>query len=350
MKMQAIVLEKFGGVEHLKKMEWSAPDPAPEEVRVRIRATSVNPVDFKIRKGFLGGKPPVILGVDLSGTVDAVGAGVSGFEPGDEVWGFVDPEGPASNGAHAEYVTVHHSHIAPKPRNFTHPQAAAMAMVGLAAHQAVIQKAKVQKGETVFVAGGSGAVGVPAIQLACHLGADPILTTAGSDESAAYLADGLGIPSEHILRYPGRSLEEMAERVVAMNDGRFVPAVFDFVGGEMKRLCCEVVDFDGRIVTIVEEPEDFRLHAVTGGKSPLLGKAASLHAVLVLARSRFATGEYWSIYQEQLRELAALVDDGALIPHRIRPVDGFTADAFREAHTRMETRHPDGKLVATISE
>jgi len=350
MKMQAIVLEKFGGVEHLNKREWTVPDPAPEEVRVKIRAASVNPVDFKIRKGFLGGKPPMVLGVDLSGVVDAVGHGVPGFSPGEEVWGFVDPEGPASNGAHAEYVTVHYSHLAPKPKNFSHSEAAAMAMVGLTAYQAVVQKAKVQKGEAVFIAGGSGAVGVPAIQLARHLGADPILTTAGGDQSLRYLTGTLGIPEDHILRYPGLSIADMGDRLTAMNGGRLIPATFDFVGGDMKRLCLEVVDFDGRMATIVEEPEDFRVHAVTGGKSPLLGKAATFHAVLVLARSRFATGEYWSIYGEQLRELARLIDEGVLSAHRIRSLDGFAAEPFRAAHTQMETRHPDGKLVATISE
>jgi NADPH2:quinone reductase len=348
MKMQAIVLEQFGGVEHLNKREWTVPDPGPEEVRVRIRAASVNPVDFKIRKGFLGGQPPMVLGVDLSGVVDAVGDGVTGFSPGDPVWGFVDPEGPASNGSHAEYVTVHHSHLAHKPKNFSDPEAAGMAMVGLTAYQALVQKARVQKGEAVFIAGGAGAVGAPAIQIARHLGADPILTTAGSDHSAAYLTETLGVPPEHILHYPERSLAEMGDRLVEMNNGHLIPAAFDFVGGDMKRLCLEVIDFDGRITTIVEESEDFRLHAVTGGKSPLLGKAATFHAVLVLARSRFATGEYWSIYGEQLTELARLIDDGVLSPHRIRPVDGFTADAFRAAHTEMETRHPDGKLVATI--
>ena len=347
--MKAVVLREFGGVENFAEEQWQAPDPREKEVRVQVRAATVNPVDFKTRKGYLGGEPPMIQGVDLGGVVEAVGDKVDDLRPGDEVYGFVDAEGPASNGAYAEYVTVPRSFLASKPAALSFPEAAALAMVGLTAYQCLIDKAAIRPGESVFIAGGSGAVGSVAVQLARYYKAGPILTTAGSRESVDYLTGPLGLARKHILDYRHRSPDELAEEVVAANNGRAVDAAFDFVGGDMKRLCCEVVDFDGRVTTIVEEEDDFRLHVVSGQKSPLLSRSASLHTQLLLARARFGTPPYWDIFAEELAILAKLVEQGHILAHRILMLEDFSASAIAEAHTRLEGRHVDGKLVIPIA-
>ncbi|HZE21001.1 MAG TPA: NADP-dependent oxidoreductase, partial [Desulfobaccales bacterium] len=268
-QMKAVVLKRFGGVENLQLSQIPVTDPGADEVRVRVMAATINPVDFKVRQGRLGGDLPMVLGFDLAGVVDAVGPGVGGLAVGEPVYGFVDPGGPCSNGSHAEYVTLPANFVTRKPQNFSFPQAAAVAMVGLTAYQSVLVKARIKSGEAVFIAGGSGAVGSVAVQLARYRGADPILTTAGNDRSAAYLTGELGIAPEHILSYPGLSLGEMKERLLQMNRGQPVQAAFDFVGGDMKRLCLEAIDFDGRAVSIVEDPPDFQLPIFSGPESPL---------------------------------------------------------------------------------
>ncbi len=348
MKMKAVVLQEFGGVENFVDEQWQVADPQGKEVLVRIRAASVNPVDFKTRKGYLGGEPPMVLGVDMAGVVEEVGDEVKDLRSGDEVYGFIDAEGPASNGAYAEYVTVPRSFLAPKPAGLSFPEAAALAMVGLTAYQCLVDKAGVRPGESVFIAGGSGAVGAVAVQLARYFHAGPILTTAGSRESLDYLTGPLGLDGQHIIDYRHLSLEELAEEVVAANNGKAVDAAFDFVGGDMKRLCCEVIDFDGRVTTIVEEDDDFRLHAVSGQKSPLLSRSASLHTQLLLARARFGPPPYWDIFAEELATLAKLVEQGHILAHRILMLEDFSAKAIAEAHTRLEGRHVNGKLVIPI--
>jgi NADPH2:quinone reductase len=347
-QMTAIVLKRFGGVDNLQLSQIPVTEPQAGEVRVKVMAATINPVDFKVRQGRLGGDLPLILGFDLAGVVDAVGPGVPELAVGDPVYGFVDPGGPASNGSYAEYVTLPASFVARKPQSFSFPQAAAVAMVGLTAYQSVMVKARIKPGEAVFIAGGSGAVGSVAVQLARYSGADPILTTAGREASAAYLTGELGLAPEHILSYRGLSLAEMKERLLEMNRGRPVQAAFDFVGADMKRLCLEAVDFDGRAVSIVEEPADFQLPIFSGPQSPLFVRSASFHFVLVLARARFAGPAYWQIFREQLDELARLIEAGHLKPHRLIMLEEFSAAAVQRGHTQLEGRHVDGKLILPV--
>ena len=349
MDMKTIILEDFGGIENFKMTEKHLEDPREGEVRIQICAASINPVDFKTRKGLLGGTLPMVLGVDAAGRIDAVGAGVSGYSIGDEIYAFVDPEGPAGNGSYAGYVTLPAAFVGKKPFNYTFPQAAAMAMVGPTAYQCVFDKARVEKDESIFVAGGSGAVGAVAIQLAKYRGANPIITTAGTDESFRYLVEELGVPERHILDYKGLSLEDMKKKITEMNGGKPVRAAFDFVGGDMKRLCFNVIGFDMRVVSIVEEPEDFRLHLLSGAESPLFAKSGTFHFQLLLARARFGQPNDWNIYGEELDALTDLAEAGHVNPHRIIMLNDFSAESVQEGHRRLEGRHVDGKLVLPIS-
>lgn len=348
-KMKAVILKEFGGVENLELADWPVPaEPEKGEVRIRVAAATINPVDFKTRKGLLGGDLPIILGFDLSGVVETVGPDVERLSVGDDVYAFVDPQGPASNGSYAEMLTLPAAFVAKKPQNFTFAQAAALPMVGLTAYQCIADKAKLKAGEAVFVAGGSGAVGSVAVQLAGYYGASPIITTAGSETSAKYLQEELGVQQEHIIDYKGSSLEELKNLVLRANGGTPVRAAFDFVGGDMKRLCCEVVDFDGDVVTIVEEPEDFRLYLLSGQRSPMLARSASFHFELLLARARFGPREKWEIFARELDIITQLAESGYIKPHRIKLLDDFSERSARQGHTQLEGRHTDGKLVLPV--
>jgi NADPH:quinone reductase-like Zn-dependent oxidoreductase len=344
--MKAIVLNSFGGVDNLQLLDWPKPEPKAGEVRIQIKAISFNPVDYKMRQGRFGGNLPLILGRDLSGTVDAVGEDVTDFSVGDEVYAYLG--GPKSNGSYAEYVCVPTDFVGKKPLNLSFAQAAAVPLVGLTAYQSVMDKAKVQAYEAIFIAGGAGGVGTMAIQLARYLGAKPILTTAGSDESARYLTQELGILPEHILRYKGLSLDQLKARVLEMNRGRFVEAAFDFVGGLMKRLCCEVINYDGRVVSIVEEPEDFHLDIWNGRKSPLFIKSATFHFELLSARAMFGSPETWKIYRRELNTLTELIETGHIKPPTITHLGEFSAESVRRAHILLEEGHVQGKLVLSV--
>ena len=344
--MRAIVLEQFGDATNLKLGEWPKAEPQAEDVCIQVRAVSFNPVDYKLRQGRFGGSLPMVLGYDAAGVIESVGCNVKDLSVGDEVYAYLG--GPKSNGAYAEYVCVPRAFVAPKPTNLDFLRAAAVPLVGLTAYQAVMDPETLRAGPAVFVAGGSGGVGSAAIQLLRKLGADPILTTAGSDQSAAYLTAKLGIREEHILRYRGLSIKQMIDRTLTMNNGRPVAAAFDFWGGEMKHLCCNVIDFEGRVVSIVEEPAGFELNVWNARRSPMFTRSASLHFAFLGARAMFGSPETWDIYRTQLEELATLIETGYFDPPEPTVVGDFSAESVQSAHRSLEAGHVHGKLVMPV--
>jgi NADPH2:quinone reductase len=344
--MKAIVLTSFGGAENFQTADWPKPDPRAGEVRIRILAAAFNPADYKLRKGLLPDLPlPTILGFDLAGLVDALGPGVKDLSVGDQVFGYLG--GPKSNGSYAEYTCVPAQFVALKPAGLSFPQAAAVPLTGLTAYQCVLDKARVQAGEAVFIAGGSGGLGTMAIQLARYAGAYPILTTGGTDQEIEYLTRDLGIPQEHVLRYPGLSLIQMKERVLAMNQGKLLPATFDFVGGDMKRLCCHLIDFDGRVVSTVPESGSFTFNLWERG-NPVSSRSASVHFEFLGGRASFGGPETWGVYRKELDILRGLLEAGHIKAPRITPVGGFSAETVGRAHTLLEEHRVQGKLVMSM--
>ena len=346
MTMKAVALHSFGSVENLQLSDWPKPEPQEGEVRIWIQATSVNPFDYKLRQGHFGGELPMILGADLSGIVDAVGDGVIDLSVGDEVYAFLG--GQKSNGSYAEYVCVSTDFVGKKPSNLSFAQAAAVPLVGLTAYESVVEKAKVQAGEAVFIAGGTGGVGSMAIQLARYLGADPIITTAGSDHSVDYLTQELGILPEYVLRYKSLSLEQLKDQVLKMNGGQLVRSAFDFVGGDMKRLCCSVIGFDGCVVSIMQEPNDFTLYLWDYLKSPLFSKSATFHFEFLGARGLFGGPETWKSYRKELNALTELLEANHIKPPAITDIGSLSAESVRRAHTILEEGHGKGKLVVSV--
>jgi NADPH2:quinone reductase len=359
--MRAVVMDRTGGPEVLRDAELPVPEPKPGEIRVRVRAVSVNPVDWKMRRGAvpvqLPAVPlPVVLGRDVAGEVDALGAGVRGIEAGELVFGAL--LGPRSNGAYAQYACAPAAFFGPKPGALGFTRAAAVPVAGMTAYACLVLKARIRGGDSLFVAGGAGGVGVHALPLARRLGAELVLTTAGSQASFDFLVRELHQPPQHILRYDGLGLEEMAARVLAMNGGQPVQTACDLVGGAMKRLCARVVELEGQLVTAVEEPPDFDLavwsagdqrQAARGpGASGLPARSVSVHLVNLGARAREGGPAEWGAYRDALSSLSHWLDTGHLPPPPVTVLGAMSAATLQEAHRRLETGHVQGKLVLTV--
>ncbi|WP_405798879.1 NADP-dependent oxidoreductase [Streptomyces longwoodensis] len=200
--MKAVRFHEYGGPDVLVHEDVEQPVPGPGQVRVRVAATSFNPVDGNIRAGFMQGPIPVVLphtpGIDLAGTVDALGEGVEGLAVGDDVVGFLPMDGP---GAAAEYAIAPAEVLTPAPKSVPLADAAALPLVGLTAHQALFEHGGLAAGQRVLVNGAGGAVGGYAVQLAKNAGAHVIATasprsgdavrSAGADEVVDHTTTGL---------------------------------------------------------------------------------------------------------------------------------------------------------------
>ncbi|WP_341737837.1 NAD(P)-dependent alcohol dehydrogenase [Microcoleus sp. CAWBG640] len=171
--MQAVVFDRYGDIEVLQYREVEQPTIKPDQLLVQVRASSVNPVDWKIRQGHLqllsGFNFPRIVGSDISGVVVQVGQDVTRFQPGDEVYTFLNP---LNGGACAQYCAVPESTAAIKPQNVTHAEAAGVPIAGLTALQALRDLGEIQAGKKVLINGASGGVGIFAVQIAKAMNAE----------------------------------------------------------------------------------------------------------------------------------------------------------------------------------
>src|SRR5271157_5665825 len=158
--MKAIRIHEFGGPDVLKYEDVPEPQPGPNEIQVRVIATGVNPVDWKIRRGGMKLPLPMTLGFDVAGIVNAVGSDDDGFHPGDSVYAKVAP----SHGGYAEYALVGVSHAALKPKSIGFVEAAAIPTAGLTAWQSLFDVAGLEKGNSVLIHGAAGGVGSFAVQ------------------------------------------------------------------------------------------------------------------------------------------------------------------------------------------
>ncbi len=342
--MRVVEIRAFGGAEVLEDAERPLPEPGPGAVRIRMRAAGFNPVDYKWRQGLISPQLPVVLGRELAGVVDAVGEGVQAFRPGDEVFAWAGAG--SSNGAYAEAVCVPAALVASKPAALSFAQAAAIPIAGMTAWVAVVERAQVRAGDAVLVAGGAGGVGSTAVPLLRHLGAAPLLVTAGSDASAAHLRD-LGVDPHEVLRYD--RTKDLAAEVHERTGGYGVAAAFDFVGGAMKRLCFDAVAADGSVVSIVEEPAEFPLDLWDETTSPLVTRSASFHFVQLGAAAHLGPPARLPAYGERLARLASLYESGALPPPLVEVVGPLAAHTARSAHARLEDGHVRGKLVLALN-
>jgi NADPH2:quinone reductase len=343
--MKAMILDEFGPTSEFRWDEWPMPEPELGEIRIRIEAVAINPVDWKMRRGLLKVPLPVVLGRDVCGVVDAVGDGVSEFKPGDKVVGALI--GPRSNGAYAQFVTTPAAFVGRQPEGLSRTEAATLGVAGLTAHRAVMGAATIRPGDTVLVAGGSGGVGSFAMPLLRLQGAGAIIATAGSDASEQFLIETLGVDRKHVVRYLERSVEDLVAEIRDLTNGRGVAAAFDFAGGDMKEVCFRSIGFDGQIVSVVEEGPDFELD-IWGVGGPMFDKSASYHLVSLSARSRNGAPQDWAIYRQWINDWLSLVSSGKISIAPVTTLGALTEEKLLVAHSRLESHLVQGKLALTV--
>lgn len=345
--MKAIVLEAFGSTDGFKEVDIPIPEVKSGEVRIKIMASGFNPVDVKTRMGRKGNKLPLILGADCSGVIEAVGQDVTRFSVGDEVYAMSFGQG--SNGSYAEYLSIPVEFVAKKPKKLNFAQAAAIPLAAMTAYRAVIASGSMKKGDRVFIAGMGGGVGTLATQMLSQVGASRICTVAGSEQSRAFLQEHFGILPENILIYKGLSLEQMKEKLIAMNGGVLFDATYDCVGKEMKRLCLELTGFSGHFATIVPEAEPFDFPVWEGGNSLCIARNISLHFIFVGSESFGGQKSSWGIYRKHLDAVTQMIETGALLPQPTDVVGSLSVTSVIKAHHLLEEGRVKGKLVMSAS-
>ncbi|MGW6634847.1 zinc-binding dehydrogenase [Streptomyces cyaneofuscatus] len=321
--MRVMQLVRFGGAEDaFAARELPRPTPGPGQVLVRVLATSVNPLDLQTRRGDYRDQValPAVIGNDVSGVVVGTGPGADDFRPGDEVW-YLAPV-LVGQGTYAEFHVVDQALVARKPAGLSHTEAAGLALVGVTAWEALVERAGVKAGERVLVHGGAGGVGSAAIQVAHALGAEVVTTARAKDHE---FVTGLG-----------------ADTVIDFSTGDYVPqvrelggvnVVLDTVGRDTLTRSPEVLADRGRVVSIVDTPEPQNLLAAWGVN-------AAYHFLFV------------SPGRAKLEALDRLVDQGGLRPDigAVLPLGDIA-----EAHTLLEggsvgegRRRPRGKIAIAV--
>ena len=320
----------------MEMMELPRPEPGPGELLVRVRAAGVNPLDYKIRDGvvkvLLSFSFPLILGLDLAGDVEAIGAGVTNLALGDAVYAHLDHD---RIGAFAEYAVVRESAAARKPARLDYTQAASLPLVGLTAWQTLIELAKLRAGQKVLIQAGSGGVGTCAIQLAKHLGAT-VATTAGAKNHALVKALGADVAIDY--------RTSRFEAVVKDQD-----VVFDTQGGDTLLRSFEVVKPGGVVVTVGGRP-DGKFARAWGLSLPLVWLLGFLNRkVDRLARQKRVRFEYLFMRAsgEQLERIGALVEQGIIQPVLDRI---FPWEAAAEAISYVESGRAVGKVVIRVAD
>lgn len=326
--MKAQVIKKFGDASVFEFTEVPKPEVLPGHVVIQVKATSVNPIDTKVRSGLVPAVAPefpAVLHGDVAGVVTEVGEGVTEFKAGDEVYGCAGGF-KGTGGALAEYMLADVQLLAPKPKNLSMAQAAALPLVTITAWESLYNRGNVQNGQTVLVHAATGGVGHVAIQLAKLAGAK-VFTTASSAEK---LIIGKRLGADVAINYREQSVEEYVKE---HTDGKGFDIVFDTVGGENLDLSFQAVAMYGTVLAIAARS--------THDLSPLHAKALSLHITFMLLKvvNKDRRQEYGKI----LREVTNLVEEGKLLP--LVDEKTFTFDQVSEAHTLLESNTAIGKVV-----
>lgn len=311
--MKAIALKAPGGVDQLEYVDIEGPTLGEGEVLVKVKAISINPVDVKSRqgKGVYGrikSEQPLILGWDISGVVAESHS--SAFKAGDEVFGMVNF--PGHGKAYAEYVAAPAGHLALKPHDISHEEAAASTLVALTAWQAMVHHAKVQPGQKVLVHAASGGVGHIAVQLAKHLGA--IVSGTSSEKNKAFV-ERLGADAH--INYQGYDWA---------SHGSDFDFVLDAMGGDNIDHSIAVTKPGGSIISIP-----------TGLNEQVTEKA----------KAKGVNGYFFLVKSsgEDMKQIAGLLESGVIKPHIYGT---FPFDEMGAAHLQQETGRTVGKIVVTI--
>lgn len=242
--MKAIVLETFGGFDAFQLRDVPVPAVGPRQVRVRVHATAINPLDYQIRRGDYAGHVPLpaIIGHDISGVVEEKGADVGEFEIGDEV--YYTPRIFGGPGSYAEQHVADVDLVARKPRTISHLEAASLTLVGGTVWEALVARAQLAVHESILIHGGAGGVGTVAIQLAKAMGARVITTARRSNHD---FVRSLG--ADEVIDH---SADDYVSAVAELTHGQGVNVVFDTIGGDTLTRSALALADGGRVVSIVD--------------------------------------------------------------------------------------------------
>jgi len=298
--MRAVLLRETGGPEVLHLEDVESPEPEDGQVLLRVHAASVNPIDWKYRRGLAPKELPAVLGNDVSGIVELSRA--EGFAEGDEVFGF------ATSGGYAELAICPAAAIAKKPAALTHEQAAALPVAALTAWQALFDRAGLAGGQRVLIAGAAGGVGHLAVQFARHARAHPI--GIGSTRNRDFV---LGLGAEFV----DYTQQDVASAVSDVN------VAFDTVGGEMTAALLTTVRAGGVLITIASAPPE---------------EAAERQ---VRAEMLYATPN-----PAELAEIAELVAAGTV---RVEIAEVIPLAEVQRAHELSESGHTRGKIILAVA-
>lgn len=308
--MKVMAIQRYGGPEVLQPMDLPMPQPADGEVRVKVHAAGVNPVDYQRRQNGPYTDFPVVLGWDISGVVDALGPNATDLRVGDEVYGMI--RFPEQGRAYAEYVTAPVTEVARKPRRLSHVEAAAMPLASLTALQ-VLDKMNLRAGQTILVHAASGGVGHFAVQLAKACGATVIASTSENNRDVV-----LSLGADEVIDYRARPFEEQVAGV---------DAVFDTVGGDNFTRSFQVVRPGGWVVGTVTRMTDELAEQA---------RQTGINATWIAVTPS----------RTQLDALSTLVEAGQLKPHVSQT---FPLEHVADAHRAQETRRTVGKIVLSVA-
>ena len=313
--MKAVQINTYGGSD-VVEINQDAPKPTPQkgQILVEVHASSINPIDWKIREGYMKDyfplKFPIPMGRDFSGVVIEIGEGVTEFKTGDEVFGQASVLNGGS-GAFAQFASANTTNIAYKPKRVDHIQSAALPLVGASAVQALEEHIKLQSGRKIVIHGGAGGIGSFAIQLAKATGAY-VATTVSTKDMDFVKELGAG----EVIDYKNENFEEKIKDF---------DAVFDTVGGDTIEKSFQVLKKDGVLVTMAGMPDQ---------------KLAEKHSVT-------AIGQGTKTNTEHLNRVRELVDSGKV---KVQIDKVFPLDQIKEAFDYQKRQHPRGKVVIKVKD
>jgi NADPH:quinone reductase-like Zn-dependent oxidoreductase len=312
--MKAVAIGRFGELDELQQYDLPKPEPAESEVLIRVHAAGVGIWDSKQRRGMYlaeNAEFPLILGEECAGDIERVGSSVTTLREGEAVYTYF----VAKHGSYAQYVAVQAADVARKPARLSYLEAAAVPVVGITAHESIVDEIKLEPNEWLFVAGAAGGVGSFAVQLAIGIGARVIASALTED--FAYL-ESLGVARANLIDY---TRDDVIAAVRSITNGSGVDAALDAAGGENWKLTIQAVRDGGRLAQLTGQPveHDGKVSVLTVRSKP---SAARLDI------------------------LSEMIDAGRLT---VRIDASFPLAQASEAQHAVERHHHPGAIVLSVS-
>ncbi|MDX8568183.1 zinc-dependent alcohol dehydrogenase family protein [Elizabethkingia sp. HX XZB] len=317
--MKAAILEEFGPVTNFIVKEVPITKPKFKEVLVKVFATSINPLDYQIRRGDYKNELslPVITGHDISGIIVELGQGIENFKVGDEV--YYSPEIFNGQGSYAQYHCAHESIIALKPKNISHLQAATLPLAAGTAWEMLVTRAQLKINQTILIHGGAGGVGIPTIQIAKAMGAT-VFTTA-REVHHDFLRE---LGADYVIDY---TRENYIDRINQLTNNKGVDVIIDTIGGTTLTDSGKVLSQLGQVVTLVDITQPQNLIEAWG-------KNATYHFVFTRQN------------RNKLDELTKLIEQGKLKPIVTKV---FSLEDMDKAHDLLETKSSNKDFYGKIA-